>query len=202
MRENPFCIPYNTPFDAFPYDRITLEHFIPAVKEGVKREEENIEKICNNKASATFENTIIPYECGGRMLSDVICAFNALIYSHSYDEIVKVEEEMQQIYTEHKNNITLNEKLFARIKSVYDNMPATLTNEQKRLTENIYISFVRQGANLVGNEREEYRSLSRQLILLSLKFQENIIKDTDAFTLLVTERTDLQGLPEDLIETA
>lgn len=202
MKDNPFCKPYGTPFDAFPFDHITLEHFVPAVKEGIRREEENIDNICNNPSPATFENTIAPYECGGRLLGDVMCAFNALIYSHSYDAIVKVEEEIQQIYTEHRNNITLNEALFARIKSVYENMPVTLTAEQKRLTEEIYTAFVRQGANLVGNERDEYRTLSRQLTLLSLKFQENIIKDTDAYTLLVTEKEDLQGLPDDLVETA
>ncbi|MBQ8542206.1 MAG: M3 family metallopeptidase [Bacteroidaceae bacterium] len=202
MKNNPFCQPYGTPFDAFPYDRITLEHFIPAVEEGIKQEEKNIENICNNSSPATFENTILPYERGGKMLSDVLCAFNALIYSHSYDEIVRVEEEIQQKYIEHRNNITLNDNLFARIKNVYENMPPTLTEEQKRLTEEIYTAFVRQGANLKGDERDTYRSLSRSLTALSLKFQENIIKDTDSYTLLVTNEEKLQGLPEDLVETA
>ena len=202
MKNNPFCQPYGTPFDAFPYDRITLEHFIPAVEEGIKQEEKNIENICNNSSPATFENTILPYERGGKMLGDVLCAFNALIYSHSYDEIVRVEEEIQQKYIEHRNNITLNENLFARIKNVYENMPQTLTEEQKRLTEEIYTAFVRQGANLKGDERDTYRSLSRSLTALSLKFQENIIKDTDSYTLLVTNEEKLQGLPEDLVETA
>lgn len=202
MKNNPFCQPYGTPFDAFPYDRITLEHFIPAIEEGIKQEEKNIENICNNSSPATFENTILPYERGGKMLGDVLCAFNALIYSHSYDEIVRVEEEIQQKYIEHRNNITLNDNLFARIKNVYENMPPTLTEEQKRLTEEIYTAFVRQGANLKGDERDTYRSLSRSLTALSLKFQENIIKDTDSYTLLVTNEEKLQGLPEDLVETA
>ncbi len=202
MKNNPFCQPYGTPFDAFPYDRITLEHFIPAVEEGIKQEEKNIENICNNSSTATFENTILPYERGGKMLGDVLCAFNALIYSHSYDDIVRVEEEIQQKYIEHRNNITLNDNLFARIKNVYENMPPTLTEEQKRLTEEIYTAFVRQGANLKGDERDTYRSLSRSLTALSLKFQENIIKDTDSYTLLVTNEEKLQGLPEDLVETA
>ncbi len=202
MKENPFLQPYNTPFDAIPFDRITLGHYIPALKEGIKREEENIEKICSEYAPATFENTIVAYEQGGRLASDVLCAFNALIYSHSNDEILKTEEEIQQLYTEHRNNITLNEKLFARIKSVHDNIPATLTTEQKRLVEEIYTSFVRNGANLKGEEREIYRQLSRELTLLSLKFQENIIKETDNFTLLVTDAHDIEGLPADMVETA
>ena len=124
------------------------------------------------------------------------------MYSHSNDKLVATEAEMQELYTEHRNNITLNERLFARIKSVYNNMPDTLTKEQKRLTEETYISFVRSGANLQGEERDIYRHLSKELTLLSLKFQENIIKDTDSFTLLVTNPEDVKGLPTDMIETA
>ena len=136
------------------------------------------------------------------MASDVLCAFNAIIYSHSNDKLVEVENELQQLYTEHRNNVTLNEALFERIKSVYNNRPATLTTEQNRLLDDIYTGFVRAGANLKGNEREEYRKLSKKLTLLSLKFQENIIKDTDGFTLLVTREEDIEGLPADLVETA
>ena len=199
---NPFAQPYNTPFDAIPFDRITVEHFIPALKEGIRREQENIDNICNNPSPATFENTIVAYETGGQMASDVLCAFNAIIYSHSNDKLVEVENELQQLYTEHRNNVTLNEALFERIKSVYNNRPATLTTEQNRLLDDIYTGFVRAGANLKGNEREEYRKLSKKLTLLSLKFQENIIKDTDGFTLLVTREEDIEGLPADLVETA
>ncbi len=202
MNNNPLCMPYGTPFNSVPFDRITLEHFIPAVQEGIKREKESIDDICKNNEVATFENTIEEFEKAGGMLGEVLCAFNALIYSHSYDELVKIEEEIQQLYTEHKNNITLNEELFARIKYVYENMPSTLTTEQKRLTEEIYTLFAREGANLKGKEREEYRELSKKMTLLSLKFQENIIKDTDAYTLHVTKGEDTEGMPEDLLESA
>lgn len=201
-KENPFCQPYGTPFNAIPFDKVALKHFIPALKEGIKAEQENIDRICNNVAPATFENTILAYEEGGRLISDVLCAFNAIIYSHSNDELVAVEAEIQELYTEHRNNITLNEKLFARIKSVHDNLPKNITPEQKRLTEEIYTGFERAGANLTGDDREEYRRLSKELTLLSLKFQENIIKDTDAYTLLVTDKQDTEGMPEDLLETA
>lgn len=202
MKENPFLQPYNTPFGAIPFDRITLDDFIPAVKKGIEHEENNIAAICSNNSPATFENTILAYENGGKILTDVFCAFNALIYSHSYDEILKVEEEIQKLYTVHKNNITLNETLFARIKSAYESLPDNLTNEQKRLAKEVYTAFVRSGANLVGEERDEYRNLSEQMTILSLKFQENIIKDTDSYTLLITDKKDLQGLPDDLVETA
>ena len=201
-KENPFCQPYGTPFNAIPFDKVALKHFIPALKEGIKAEQENIDCICNNVAPATFENTILAYEEGGQLISDVLCAFNAIIYSHSNDELVAIEAEIQELYTEHRNNITLNEKLFARIKSVHDNISANLTPEQKRLTEEIYTGFERAGANLTGDDREDYRRLSKELTLLSLKFQENIIKDTDAYTLLVTDKKDTEGMPEDLLETA
>ena len=202
MEKNPFCTPYNTPFGAIPYDKIVLEHFIPAIKAGIEKEGSIIGNICNNNEEPTFENTIEEFEKAGRMLSEVLCAFNALIYSHSYDEIVKVEEEIQKLYTEHKNNIMLNETLFARIKHVYENMPAGLDTEQKRLTEETYTAFAREGGNLKGEEREMYRELSNKLTLLTLKFQENIIKDTDAYTLHVTDKNDIEGLPGDLIDSA
>ncbi len=201
-KNNPFCKPSPTPFDSIPFNEIALEHFIPALKEGIKEEQKNIENICNCTEPATFENTIVAYENGGRLISDVLCAFNALIYSHSNDELVKTEAEIQELYTEHRNNITLNEKLFARIKSVYENQDNGLTTEQKRLVEQIYTGFVRSGANLTGNDRDEYRRLSKELAMLSLKFQENLIKDTDDYTLLVTDSKDIEGLPADLVETA
>ena len=200
--KNPFFAPYGTPFGAIPYDRITLEHFIPAVKEGIRKEKENIAAICADSSVPTFENTILAYERGGTMLGEVLCAFNALIYSHSYDEIVAVEEEIQQLYTEHRNDISLNEELFVRIKAVRDTLPASHSTEDKRLVEEIYTSFVRSGANLPAEGRDEYRALSKKLTTLSLKFQENIIKDTDAYTLQVTDAADLEGLPADLIESA
>ena len=118
IKDNPFCSEYNTPFNAIPYDRITLEHFIPAVKEGIRREQENIDNICNNPQEATFENTIEEFERAGAMLGDVMCAFEALINSRSYDKIAAVAEEIHKLYTIHSNNITLNKALFARIKAV------------------------------------------------------------------------------------
>lgn len=202
IENNPFCQPYNTPFNAIPYDRICLSHFIPAVKEGIRREEEEIDAICNNTNDATFENTIEAFERSGRMLGDVLCAFEALINSRSYDEIIEISEEIHTLYTHHRNNVTLNERLFARIKKVYKNPDKQLTKEQERLLQETYTMFVRSGANLQGDERKEYRELSQKLSTLSLKFQENQIKDTDEYTLHITNEKDIEGLPEDLLEAA
>lgn len=202
INKNPLCIPYETPFNAVPYDRITLSHFVPAIKEGIRREEHEIEEICNNPMQPTFENTIVAFERAGSTISNILYAFEALINSHSYDEILKVEEEIQELHTEHRNNITLNETLFARIKTVYEQENSYLNGEQKRLLQETYTFFVRSGANLQGEKRDEYRNLSRRLTTLSLKFQENLVKDTDEFTLHITDSKHLEGLPNDLVESA
>lgn len=202
QEENPFCTPYNTPFEAIPYDKINLTHFVPALKEGIRREEESINEICNNTAEPDFFNTIEKFERSGMLIGDVLCAFEALINARSYDEITAVAEEIHTIYTEHRNNITLNKELFARIKAVYESDTRQLTKEQQRLTEEIYTIFVRSGANLQDEERSKYRALCSRLSQLSLKFQENLIKDTDSYTLHITDTSDLAGLPDDLVESA
>lgn len=202
ITENPFCLPYNTPYNAIPYDRIALEHFIPAIKEGIQREAKSIEAICNNTVSPDFENTIVAFERSGEMLNDVLCAFEALLNSHSNDKIMAVSEEIHTLYTEHRNNITLNKELFARIKAVHEQNCNNLTQEQHRLLEEIYTMFVRSGANLNDSDCEKYRNLSQRLSTLSLKFQENLIKDTDDYTLHITLEEDIDGMPDDLIESA
>ena len=199
---NPFLMPYETPYGAIPYDRITLEHYIPAVKEAIAREEAAINNICNNSDSPTFGNTIAALDYAGLLLGDIIGAFNAVANACSNDEILAIEEEMQQLYVEHKNNITLNDKLFARIKVVYESDNSHLTTEQQRLLQQTYDSFVRNGANLAEEERDEYRRLTERLATLGVKFQENSIKDTDAYTLHITDEADLEGLPEDVIDAA
>ena len=199
---NPFLMPYDTPYGAIPYDRITLGHYIPAIKEGIAREEKIIESICNSNDDATFENTIAALDYAGLMLGDVIGAFNAVANACSNDEVLASEEEMQQLYVAHKNNITLNEKLFARVKAVFDGDNSHLTTEQHRLLEQTYNSFVRNGANLTGEQRNEYRELTERLATLAIRFQENSIKDTDAYTLHIENAADLEGLPEDVVDAA
>lgn len=202
LAENPFFTPYGTPYGAIPYDRILLGHFVPAVKEGIRREEEAIEAICSNEEPATFGNTIAALDRAGLMLGEVIGAFNALLNARSNDELLAVEEEIELLHTAHSNNITLNKRLFSRIKEVYEGDTSQLSGEQKRLLEQTYKSFVRNGANLQGEEREKYRRLTERLAVLGIKFQENCIKDTDAYTLHVTEASDLEGLPADVIDAA
>ena len=199
---NPFLAPYDTPFNAIPYDRIKLEHFIPAVKEAIASEKECIESICNNSGPATFENTIVALDRSGLLLGEIIGAFNALSNACSNDEILAIEEEIELLCTAHHNDISLNVQLFARIKEVYNGDTSKLDTAQKRLLEQTYTSFIRNGANLVGDDRDEYRKLTERLSLLAIRFQENNIKDTDAFTLHVTNEDEIDGLPEDVKEAA
>ena len=199
---NPLLAPYATPFGATPYNKITLEHFVPAVEEAIRREEEIIGQICDNPAPATFENTIAELDNSGLLLSEITGAFNALVNARSYDEILAVEEKIELLTTVHHNNISLNEKLFTRIKEVYSGDMSGLDTAQKRLLEQTYRSFVRNGANLQGTERDEYRKFSERLATLSIKFQENSIKDTDAFTLHITKEEELAGVPSDVTEAA
>ncbi len=202
IENNPLLEAYNTPYDATPYDRITLEHYIPAIKECIAREEQAIAGICNSDEEATFENTIAALDYSGLMLGNIIGAFNAVANACSNDEILAIEEEMQQLYVAHKNNITLNDRLFARIKAVYESDCAHLTTEQQRLLQQTYDSFVRNGANLAGEERDKYRRLTERLATLAIKFQENSIKDTDAYTLHITDEADIEGIPEDVVDAA
>ena len=202
IENNPLLAPYDTPFGAIPYNLITLEHYIPAVKEAITHEEKSVENICNSNDKATFENTIAALDYAGLLLGDIIGAFNAVANACSNDEILAIEEEMQQLYVAHKNNITLNKKLFARIKTVYESENSHLTTEQQRLLQQTYDSFVRNGANLTGDERDEYRRLTERLATLGVKFQENSIKDTDEYTLHIDNKADIEGLPEDVKDAA
>lgn len=199
---NPLLEKYDTPHNAIPYDRITLKDYIPAIKKAIRNEEKIVEEICNSNEVSTFDNTIAVLDYSGVQLGNIIGAFNAVANASSNDEILEIEEEMQQLYVTHKNNITLNKKLFERIKNVHDSDQSHLSREQQRLLEQTYDSFMRNGANLKDNERDEYRKLTERLATLAIKFQENSIKDTDAYTLHITDGKDLEGLPADVIDAA
>ena len=199
---NPLLEKYDTPHNAIPYDRITLKDYIPAIKKAIRNEEKIVEEICNSNEVSTFDNTIAALDYSGVQLGNIIGAFNAVANASSNDEILAIEEEMQQLYVTHKNNITLNKKLFERIKNVHDSDQSHLSREQQRLLEQTYDSFMRNGANLKDNERDEYRKLTERLATLAIKFQENSIKDTDAYTLHITDGKDLEGLPADVIDAA
>ena len=202
LTNNLLLTPCDNPFGTIPYDRITLNDYVPAVKRAIEIENELIDCICNCNGQATFENTIVELDRSGLLLGEITGAFNAVANAQSNDEILAIEEEIELLCTAHHNDISLNERLFARVKEVYNSDTSSLDTAQKRLLEQTYKSFVRSGANLTEPEKEEYRKLTERLSVLAIKFQENSIKDTDEFTLHITDSDAIEGLPEDVKEAA
>ncbi|GAB1358258.1 hypothetical protein MASR1M31_00360 [Porphyromonadaceae bacterium] len=145
--QNPFLGKYKTPHETVPFDRIKIEHYEPALNEGIKQQNKEIEKIVSNKKPATFENTIEALDYSGELLDRVINTFMALASAESSDELMALEEKLMPVLTNHFNNITLNAPLFARIKAVYDQKSSLgLNPEQLQLLEKTYESFENSGA--------------------------------------------------------
>ena len=200
---NPFFEKYSTPHGTVPFNLIKTEHYAPAIHEGIRRQNAEIDAIINNPAAPTFENTIVPYEKSGELLHRVTTVFGNLLSAETSDELQELAREIMPLMSEHENNISLNEKLFARIKAAYELTDKNkLTPEQSKLLEDIYIGFVRNGANLQGDAKEKYRKLCKELSLLTLQFSENALKETNDYQLVLTNKSQLSGLPESAVDAA
>lgn len=201
--QNPFFETYSTPHGVVPFDKIKTEDYEPAIQEGIRRQNAEIEFIITNRETPTFTNTISAYEKSGEMLQRVSSVFDNLLSAETNEELQELAKTIMPLMSEHANNISLNELLFARIKTVYEQQnKETLNPEQQKLLEEIYNGFVRNGANLKGEAKERYRALSKELSLLTLQFNENNLKETNAYQLVITDKSQLKGLPESAIEAA
>ena len=201
--QNPFFEKYSTPHGTIPFEKIKTEHYEPAIREGINRHNAEIDAITNNPEAATFANTVAAYEKSGELLNQVSTVFGNLLSAETNDDMQELAKSIMPLLSEHGNNITLNEKLFARIKAVYDQKDqANLTPEQNKLLEKVYNSFVRSGANLEGEAKEQYRTLSKELSLLTLQFGENNLKETNDYKLVLTDPAQLAGLPQSAIDAA
>ena len=201
--QNPFFEKYNTPHQTVPFDKIKNEHYEPAMLEGIKLHEAEIEAIINNHEAPTFANTIVAYEKSGKFLDRVTTVFGNLRSAETNDDLQKIAQKMIPLLSEHSNNVSLNEKLFQRVKAVYkQKSKLSLTIEQAKLLDDIYDGFVRRGANLQGEARNKYRELSKKLSTLTLQFGENNLKETNNFQLVLTQKEQLAGLPEGIVEAA
>ena len=201
---NPFFEPYGTPHDAVPFDRIKLEHFEEAFMEGIRRDNEQIEKTINNPEKPTFDNTIINTEEDEGyydLLSRVSTVFFNLLNAETNDQMDALAQKMQPILTQHSNDIRLNPKLFERIRYVHLHH-RKLTPEEKILLDNCYEGFVRSGALLDEAGKERLRQLTEDASILSLQFSQNLLKEQKAFTLDITDESQLDGLPETAREAA
>ena len=203
---NPFLQKYDTPHGVIPFDKILFEHYEPAMMQGIKEEDEEIAAIISNPEHPTFQNTIEALENTGELLNRVEEVFYNLLSAETSDEMDQLAQKMSPILTEHGNNITLNQRLFERVKAVYEQAEANgfadLDAEQKKLLCNSYESFVRHGANLSDEKKEELRRISSEMGVLSLQFSQNKLKDTNAFKLHITDKAQIGGLPESSLDLA
>lgn len=202
---NPFFQKYTTPHETVPFDKIKIEHFEPAFLEGIRRDDEHINKIINNPEPPTFDNTIIDPDDDDEgyydLLNNVSTVFFNLLSAETCDEMEELAQKMQPLLTKHDNDVTLNEKLFQRIKAVYDNH-RELTPEEEMLLNKCYDGFVRSGAMLDEAGKERLRALTEEAGMLSLQFSQNLLKENKAFTLHITDENDLAGLPDSQREAA
>ena len=201
--QNPFFENIHTPHGTVPFDRISVEHYAPAIRRGIECQNEEIDAIVRNPQPADFHNTILALEKSGQLLHRVEVVFDNLLSAETNDAMQELAKELMPLLSEHANNITLNERLFERVKTAYEHRnDEPLTAEQRKLTEDTYEGFVRSGANLQGADKEKYRELSRQLSLLTLQFSENNLKETNDYQLVLTDEAQLKGLPQSAIDAA
>lgn len=200
--DNVFFQPFKTTNGAIPFDRITTADYEPAIIEGMKRHSAEIEAIANQEATPTFENTIVALERSGEMLNRVLGVFYPMLSANADDSLMAVSERMAPKITEHGNSVTLNEKLWQRIDYVYNHFDKSKHDKEDwMLLYNTHESFVRSGAALKGADREKYKELSTRLSQLTLKFDQNALKETSKYEMWLS-KNDLDGLPESAVEAA
>ena len=205
-RKNPFFEDYNTIHDVVPFDRIRMEDFEEAFMEGIRRDNEQIDRIVSNPDKPTFDNTIISHdedkpEGYYDLLSRVSTVFFNLLSAETNDEMDALAQKIQPILTQHDNDVRLNKRLFERIKYVHHHH-RILTKEERKLLDNCYNQFARNGALLSDQDKERLRQLSEEASVLQLRFSQHLLKEEKAFVMHLTEESQLTGLPETAVEAA
>ncbi len=207
-QENPLIAEWNTPFEVPPFDKIKNSDFKPALLEGIKDHEKEIKDIVDDKSKPTFENVIVAIESSGELLNKVTTVLYNLTSAYTNDDLQKLAQEMAPLLSEHSDNIYLNEALFQKVKSVYNEyqvgQPETmkLTPEQRMLLDETYKRFVRSGANLSKENKEKLKKFNSELSVLSLKYGDNLLNETNNYELVIDKKENLAGLPAELIEAA
>lgn len=200
---NPFLSPFNTPFNTIPFDKITIEHYLPALKEGIKQGMAEVDAIVANTDTPSFSNTIEALEKAGSLVEIVSTTFFNLNSSETSDAIQALAKEISPLLSDYGNDIMLNETLFKRIDAVYQTKSSlTLNAEQTTLLEKTYKSFVRNGSKLNADDKEKLRAIDKELAQANLVFEENVLAESNAYKLVVTDKSQLTSLPEDVIEAA
>ncbi len=199
---NPFFSPYTNPYGAPPFNKIKLEHYLPAFYEGIKIQQTEIDNIANNTSAPSFANTIEPLEFSGDLLKKVSTVFFNLYAADTNEEMDKIANEISPKLTEQNDNIYLNDKLFQRIKAIRQQANSHLTEEQNRLLDKYYKAFVRGGADLSETNKSQLREINKELSVAELTFGQNVLDETNAYKKVIENEADLAGLPQGVIQAA
>lgn len=201
--QNPFFTEWNTPFGIPPFEQIDAADYMPAFKAGLAQHTAEIDSIANQTAEATFQNTIEGLDFSGALLRKVSGVFYNLTGAETNDSLQSIAKEVSPLLSEHDDNIYMNDKLFARVKAVYDNQDKeNLTPEQKRVLDLYYKNFVRSGALLDQAKKDQLKEINKELSVLQLDFDDNVLEETNSYALIIDKPEDLAGLPQGAIDAA
>jgi len=202
-RSNPFFTQYNTPFDVPPFEKIMAKHYMPAFEQGMTEGRKELGEILNSKKSPTFQNTIEALDNMGILLTKVSAVFFSQTSANTNDSLQKIEVEISPKLSQYRDEIFLNTVLFQRVKSVFENQKEfKLDDEQKFLLDNLYKSFVRNGALLKPAEQDTLKKLNQEISVLSVNFSQNVLSETNKFKFVIDKKADLNGLPKNIIDGA
>ena len=197
--DNPFLNKYDTEFEIPPFSKINNNHFMPAFLMGIDEHNKEIASIINNLDKPSFENVIIALEKSGTLLDRTGAVFFNLSGSTSDEEIQNIEKEISPILSEHYDSISLNPEIFQKIKYLWDNVDdLNLSSEERKILEEKYKNFIRNGALLEGPEKERYSSINQEISKLSVEFSQNLLAETNNFEIILA-KDDLDGLPDDIV---
>ena len=200
---NPFLSDYTTPFEVPPFDLIKDEHYAPAILKGIDEQKAQFDSIANTKAEASFDNTILALATSGETLGRTLAVFYNMSGANTNDTIDKISEEMAPVLSKHEDYLYLNDAIFARVKKLWDTKETLALNKQQNaLLEKYYKAFIRNGALLEPDAKRSLSAINEELALLTIKFGQNILAETNNFKLIIEDSTELKGLPQDLIYEA
>ena len=202
--DNPFFTEFTTPFQVPAFDQIDTTDYMPAFVEGIKQHDAEIAAITDNSEEATFDNTILPFDKSGKMLKRVSKVFFNMTEANTNDQLQDIANKVSPMISKHEDDISMNAKLFARIKTIYDKRKeSNFDAQQIRVVEKYYRDFEREGANLTKDQQDQLRKINERLSILALKFGENQLEETNTnFKLVLDSKADLDGLPEGVISAA
>ena len=199
---NPFFETYDTIFGTIPFTKINIKHYVPAVTKGIEEAKAEVDALVSNADAPTFTNTIGALEDSGETLTKVTSAFFNLNSAETNDEMQAIAQEISPLLTAHGNEVAMNAGLFAKVKAIFEGDQSNLTTEQKTLLEKSYKGFARNGANLNEADKEKLKAIDTKKAQLSLTFGENVLKESNAFQMHLTNEADLDGLPDGIKEAA